>query len=166
MKRRLLVIVDHPLLSVAALDNRPEELLPLDARDVPRSVDDSFKPNFLLLLAHMITERFGCARDPRGFCDAARQVPSRQQYRLSAERLFHLEQVKTGIAADLTRQGASPLDIPQAGYGSQESGARSQNGSGVAAQQPARFLQRTRQRLGVAVAKILAQNQVVTTLFY
>src|SRR5438046_3620815 len=66
----------------------------------------------------------------------------------------------------LTRQGASPLDIPQAGYGSQESGARSQNGSGVAAQQPARFLQRTRQRLGVAVAKILAQNQVVTTLFY
>src|SRR5438034_7843427 len=65
-----------------------------------------------------------------------------------------------------TRQGASPLDIPQAGYGSQESGARSQNRSGVAAQQPARFLQRTRQRLGVAVAKILAQNQVVTTLFY
>src|SRR5439155_24148653 len=66
----------------------------------------------------------------------------------------------------LTRQGASPLDIPQAGYGSQESGARSQNRSGVAAQQSARFLQRTRQRLGVAVAKILAQNQVVTTLFY
>src|SRR6266496_4776558 len=59
MKRRLLVIVDHPLLSVAALDNRPEELLSLAARDVPGGADDSFNPKFLLLLTHIITEIFG-----------------------------------------------------------------------------------------------------------
>jgi len=34
-------------------------------------------------------------------------------------------EVRAQCANDrLTRQGASPLDIPQAGYGSQESGAR------------------------------------------
>src|SRR2546425_490601 len=50
------------------------------------SVDDSFQPNFRLLLTHMITETFGSILDRSGFCDAASQMPSRRQHPPSAER--------------------------------------------------------------------------------
>ena len=52
MKRRLLGIVDHPLVSVTALDARSEELFPLGASGVAGSADDSFNPKFLLVLTH------------------------------------------------------------------------------------------------------------------
>jgi len=53
MKRGLLAVVDHPHRSVAALDGRPEELLPLGATVVAGSADDSFQPNVLLWIVHM-----------------------------------------------------------------------------------------------------------------
>ena len=52
MKRRLLVIVDHPIFSVAALENRSYELFPTGATDVAGSADDSFEPKFPLSFAH------------------------------------------------------------------------------------------------------------------
>jgi len=56
VERRLLFIVDYPVSSIAALDNRSKELLPSVTIAVGRSVDDSFKLKFLLLLAHVFFE--------------------------------------------------------------------------------------------------------------
>src|SRR5262245_40421693 len=46
MIRGILLVVDHPHQSVAALDSGPEELFSLAARVIPVSVDDSFQLNF------------------------------------------------------------------------------------------------------------------------
>src|SRR5438445_104709 len=62
----------------------------------------------------------------------------------------------------LTRQGFA-LDIP-AGYGSQNSGVRSPNSRRIGVEQTADFFQRTCEIAGVAVSKILRQDQVVATL--
>src|SRR5882672_2873528 len=61
---------------------------------------------------------------------------------------------------ELTRQGLSPL-ISLPGYGSQKSGARSQNGGAVGVEQPAGFLQRGVQGVGVAVPEIVGEDQVI-----
>ena len=53
------------------------------------------------------------------------------------------------------------LDIP-AGYGSQKSGARSQNGGGVRAQEPTDFFQGRGQCLGVSVSEVFGENEKVT----
>ncbi len=54
MERRLLVVVDHPLLPVAAFDHCPEKLLPLAVRLVAGSANDAFEPENLVVLAHVI----------------------------------------------------------------------------------------------------------------
>src|SRR6266567_3600198 len=59
-----------------------------------------------------------------------------------------------------TRQGLSPL-ISLAGYGSQKSGARSQNGGAVSVEQPAGFLQRDVQGVDVAISEIVGEDQVI-----
>src|SRR5438093_12702455 len=51
------------------------------------------------------------------------------------------------------------LDIPS-GYGSQKSGARSQNGPCVGVQQTAGFFECAHQRLGFAIAQILGEDQI------
>src|ERR1035441_5832280 len=51
------------------------------------------------------------------------------------------------------------------GYGSQESGVRSQNGAGIRVQHAADFFQNGRQAGGLAIAKILGENQVVAAFF-
>src|SRR5712692_472859 len=64
----------------------------------------------------------------------------------------------------LTRQGLSPL-ISLPGYGSQKSGARSQNGGAVGVEKPAGFLQRGGQRAGVAVYAVVGKDQVIAAFF-
>src|SRR5438093_13784976 len=56
------------------------------------------------------------------------------------------------------------LDIPS-GYGSQKSGARSQNGPCVGVQQTAGFFECAHQRLGFAIAQILGEDQIVAAFF-
>src|SRR5712692_2285966 len=64
----------------------------------------------------------------------------------------------------LTRQGLSPL-ISLPGYGSQKSGARSQNGGAVGVEKPAGFLQRGGQGAGVAVSEVVGKDQVIAAFF-
>src|SRR6266567_9473015 len=65
-----------------------------------------------------------------------------------------------GLFPPLTRQGLAPL-ISLPGYGSQKSGARSQNGDAVSVEQAAGFLQRGGQGVGVAVSKVGGEDQVI-----
>src|SRR6516164_9754893 len=57
------------------------------------------------------------------------------------------------------------LDIPS-GYGSQESGARSQKGARVRVQQTTDFFKQVHQVLGLAVVEILRQDEKIAALLY
>jgi len=57
------------------------------------------------------------------------------------------------------------LDIP-AGYGGQKSGARSQNGGGVRAEEPTDFFQGRGQWLGVSLSEVLGENEKVTAFLH
>src|SRR6266542_6289327 len=58
----------------------------------------------------------------------------------------------------------SALDIP-AGYGSQESEVRSQNGAGVGVQKLAHFLEKCREPVSITIAEVVCQDQIVAAFF-
>jgi hypothetical protein len=64
MIRGVLVIGDLPS-RVGRLDFGPEKLLAVAASVAAVSVHDSFKPKFVLLSGHIITETYGTVRDQR-----------------------------------------------------------------------------------------------------
>jgi len=78
MVRRLLVIIDHPHRSVAALDLRTKELLPDDV-GVSASADYSFQPNL----------RIATIRRLRLSASSAQPIHARDRYFGSTGQLSH-----------------------------------------------------------------------------